>query len=133
MRFTVGQLLGGRHEQWANRKPLPVCWTGFFEDATSGHLYRHHSKVRRQVESSAAGRRHQRADAAGGPGGSCHFRLFALVSSARGSGPGRTEASMLTRHLAYWLDVLQDLVPHGQPRIELSVFATPRSSAGRRP
>jgi hypothetical protein len=60
-----------------------------------------------------------------GPGAAAHFRLFALVSSARGSGPGRTEASMLTRHLAYWLDVLQDLVPHRQPRIELSVFATP--------
>jgi hypothetical protein len=32
---------------------------------------------------------------------------------------------MLTRHLAYWLDVLQDLVPHRQLRIELSVFAAP--------
>jgi hypothetical protein len=32
---------------------------------------------------------------------------------------------MLTRHLAYWLDVLQDLVPHRQPRIELSVFGNP--------
>lgn len=60
-----------------------------------------------------------------GPGAAAHFRLFALVSSARDSGSGRTEASMLTRHLAYWLDVLQDLVPHRQPCIELSVFGNP--------
>jgi hypothetical protein len=33
-----------------------------------------------------------------------------------------TEAGLLTRHLAYWLDVLQALLPHRQPRIELTVF-----------
>jgi hypothetical protein len=60
-----------------------------------------------------------------GAGAPAHFRLFALVSSARDSGSGRTEASMLTGHLTYWLDVLQDLVPHRKPRIELSVFAAP--------
>jgi hypothetical protein len=93
MRFTVGQLLGGRPGQWANRKPLPVCWTGFFEDATSGHLYRHHSKVRRQVESSAAGRRHQRADAAGGPGGSCPLPAVrpCLQRPRQRPGPHRSE------------------------------------------
>ena len=57
-----------------------------------------------------------------GPGAAAHFRLFALVSSARDRGSGRTEADMLTRHLSYWLDVLQDLIPRRQPRIELSVF-----------
>jgi hypothetical protein len=41
-----------------------------------------------------------------GPGAPAHFRLFAFVSSARDSGSGRAEANMLTRHLAYWLDVL---------------------------
>jgi hypothetical protein len=60
-----------------------------------------------------------------GPGAAAHFRLFALVSSARDSGSGRTEASLLTRHLAYWLDVLETLLPHRQPHIELSVFDTP--------
>ena len=29
---------------------------------------------------------------------------------------------MLIRHLAYWLDVLETLLPHRQPQIELSVF-----------
>ncbi|MGH3281504.1 MAG: hypothetical protein ACRDNW_20535 [Trebonia sp.] len=57
-----------------------------------------------------------------GPGAAAHFRLFALVSSARDSGSGHTEASLLTRHLAYWLDVLETLLPHRQPHIELSVF-----------
>ena len=60
-----------------------------------------------------------------GPGAAAHFRLFALVSSARDRGSGRTEASLLTRHLAYWLDVLETLLPHRQPRIELSVFGNP--------
>ena len=60
-----------------------------------------------------------------GPGAAAHFRLFALVSSARDSGSGRTEADMLTRHLAYWLDVLQALLPHRQPHIEVSVFDSP--------
>lgn len=60
-----------------------------------------------------------------GPGAAAHFRLFALVSTARDSGSGRTEAGMLTGHLAYWLGVLQALIPRRQPRIELSVFDSP--------
>jgi hypothetical protein len=60
-----------------------------------------------------------------GPAAAAHFRLFALVSSGRDSGSGRTEASMLTRHLAYWLDVLETLLPHRHPHIELSVFDNP--------
>lgn len=57
-----------------------------------------------------------------GPGEAAHFRLFALVSSGRDSGSGRTEASMLIRHLGYWLEVLRTLIPHREPQIELSVF-----------
>ena len=72
----------------------------------------------------AACHRQLRAQAFG-PGAAAHFRLFALVSSARDTGSGRTEASMLTRHLAFWMDVLDDLIPHRQPRIELSVFDEP--------
>ncbi|MBO3749104.1 hypothetical protein J5X84_23755 [Streptosporangiaceae bacterium NEAU-GS5] len=37
-----------------------------------------------------------------GPGMSSHFRLFALVSSGRDGGSGRTEAGMLRLHLGYW-------------------------------
>jgi hypothetical protein len=60
-----------------------------------------------------------------GPGAAAHFRLFALVSSARDRGSGRTEASLVTRHLAYWLEVLETLLRHRQPHIELSVFDNP--------
>ena len=60
-----------------------------------------------------------------GPGAAAHFRLFALVSSARDTGSGRTEAGLVTRHLAYWLDVLDALIPGREPRIELSVFDNP--------
>jgi len=33
-----------------------------------------------------------------------------------------TEAQMLARHLAFWADALDSLIPDRQPRIELSVF-----------
>jgi hypothetical protein len=60
-----------------------------------------------------------------GPGAPAHFRLFALVSSARDSGSGHTEASLLIRHLGYWLDVLETVIPGRRPRVELSVFDSP--------
>jgi hypothetical protein len=60
-----------------------------------------------------------------GPGAAAHFRLFALVSSARDSGSGRTEASLLTAHLDYWLTVLEEFLPHRGPRIALTVFSDP--------
>lgn len=60
-----------------------------------------------------------------GAGAAAHFRLFVLVSSARDTGSGRSEAGLVTRHLAYWLDVLGALIPGREPRIELSVFDHP--------
>jgi hypothetical protein len=60
-----------------------------------------------------------------GPGAAAHFRLFALVSSARDTGSCRTEAGLITRHLAYWLDVLKALIPDREPRVELTVFDHP--------
>ena len=47
--------------------------------------------------------RAQREDA---PGMFAHFQLFALVSSARDTGSGRTEAQLLLDHLSFWHDVL---------------------------
>jgi hypothetical protein len=47
------------------------------------------------------------------------------VSSARDSGSCRTEASLITGHLAYWLDVLAAMIPGREPRVELSVFDNP--------
>ena len=56
----------------------------------------------------AACQRVVRAQAVDGPGMFAHFQLFVLVSSARDSGSGRTEAGMLIDHLRYWYDVLGD-------------------------
>ncbi|MFD6261043.1 hypothetical protein ACFWFK_07910 [Micromonospora chalcea] len=56
------------------------------------------------------------------PGTSAHFRLCALVSTARDSGSGRTEARMLVRHLAFWRAVLADLVPAATPRLHVTVL-----------
>ena len=56
----------------------------------------------------AACQRVVRAQAVDGPGMFAHFQLFVLVSSARDTGSGRTEARMLIDHLRYWYDVLGD-------------------------
>jgi len=47
-----------------------------------------------------------RAQRFDGPGMFAHFELFALVSSARDTGSGRTEAELLVDHLSFWADVL---------------------------
>jgi hypothetical protein len=54
----------------------------------------------------AACQRVVRAQRFDGPGMSAHFELFVLVSSARDSGSGRTEAAMLIEHLRFWQAVL---------------------------
>lgn len=56
----------------------------------------------------AACQRVVRAQAIDGPGMFAHFELFALVSSARDTGSGRTEAAMLIDHLRFWHAVLGD-------------------------
>ncbi|MGC4789913.1 hypothetical protein ACLQ22_19015 [Micromonospora sp. DT178] len=61
-----------------------------------------------------------------GPGASAHFRLFTLVSSARDGGSGRTEARLLTLHLAYWRTVLATLLPQSAAaRVRLTVLDNP--------
>jgi hypothetical protein len=57
-----------------------------------------------------------------GAGLSAHFRLFALVSSARDQGSAQTEARLLLGHLQYWRSVLATLVPQATPQVEVSVF-----------
>ncbi|MGC5329023.1 hypothetical protein [Micromonospora sp. DT62] len=61
-----------------------------------------------------------------GPTWSAHFRLFTLVSSARDTGSGRTEARLLTQHLAYWRTVLATLLPpSAAARVRLTVLDSP--------
>ena len=66
--------------------------------------------VRRRAGESrvdlAACQRVVRAQAVDGPGMFAHFQLFVLVSSARDTGSGRTEAELLIDHLRFWHDVL---------------------------
>jgi hypothetical protein len=57
-----------------------------------------------------------------GPGRSAHFRLFSLVSTARDTGSGRTEARLLQRHAAYWQQVLAP-IPGAQ--IRYTIFDSP--------
>ncbi|MFE0526306.1 hypothetical protein ACFW0V_01790 [Micromonospora parva] len=57
-----------------------------------------------------------------GAGASAHFRLFALVSSARDTGSGGTEARLLVRHLSYWRTVLAELAPAAVPQLHVTPF-----------
>jgi len=57
-----------------------------------------------------------------GPGAVAHFRLLALVSSARDTGSGRTEADLLIRHVRCWQDLLARTIGHRRPRIELTAW-----------
>ncbi|MEE6257791.1 hypothetical protein [Plantactinospora sonchi] len=60
-----------------------------------------------------------------GPGMAAHFRLLTLVSSARDTGSGRTQARLLALHLGYWQRVLATLPPSATPRLRFTVFDNP--------
>lgn len=90
--------------------------------AVEAALRRRRQPQRGQVDLAAC-HRQLRAQVFG-PGAGAHFRLFALASSARDSGSGRTEAAMIVRHLTFWTDALSALLPKDQPDIELSVFGS---------
>lgn len=86
--------------------------------------------VRRQIQRSgrvdlAASHRVVRAQAFHRPGLFAHFRLFALVSSARDRGSGRTEAQMLKDHLGYWVTALAALLPAWDVRLTFTSFDCP--------
>ncbi|MEU8131270.1 hypothetical protein AB0B68_28995 [Micromonospora sp. NPDC049049] len=57
-----------------------------------------------------------------GSAASAHFRLFALVSSARDTGSGDTQARLLVRHLTYWQTVLAELAPAAAPQLHVTTF-----------
>ena len=63
--------------------------------------------------------RNQRFDA---PDAAAHFELFTLVSSARDSGAGRTEAELLLLHLGFWADVTTALVGAQVGRIDVTLI-----------
>jgi hypothetical protein len=59
------------------------------------------------------------------PGLFQHFRLFALVSSARDRGSATTEAALLTAHLGFWVRALGELLPGRQVALQFTVFDFP--------
>jgi hypothetical protein len=54
-----------------------------------------------------------------------HFRIFALVSSARLRGSGSTEAGMLIDHIGYWIRAVTAIAPDAEVMVELSPFDSP--------
>jgi hypothetical protein len=63
--------------------------------------------------------RNQRFDA---PEAAAHFELFTLVSSARDSGAGRTEARLLVLHLRFWAEATVALLGAQVGRIDLTLI-----------
>jgi hypothetical protein len=57
-----------------------------------------------------------------GPGDAPHFRLFALASSARDRGSGRTEADLLVEHIGFWQRILAEVVPAIATCVTITVF-----------
>jgi hypothetical protein len=55
-------------------------------------------------------------------GNAAHFRLFALVSSARDRGSGRIQAELLIDHISFWQRALAELLPGAATRITVTVF-----------
>jgi hypothetical protein len=84
--------------------------------------HRRSTMARRGRVDLAACQRVVRAQAVHGPGLAAHFKLFALVSSARDEGSGRVQAEMLTDHLLFWARVLAELVPRHRPRLTFTFF-----------
>jgi hypothetical protein len=58
-------------------------------------------------------------------GMSAHFKLFALVSTARDGGSGVVQARLLTLHLGYWRRVLATLVPSSMSQLHFTVIDDP--------
>jgi len=66
-----------------------------------------------------------RAQPFDGPGLLQHFRLFALVTSARDQGSAMTEAETLSTHLRFWITALADLVPERSATVTYTIFGFP--------
>jgi hypothetical protein len=66
-----------------------------------------------------------RAQHFSGPGLRAHFRLMALVSSARDRGSGRTEADLLALHARVWAGCLAAMLPHLSSRVLLTPWDGP--------
>ncbi|MDP2289120.1 MAG: hypothetical protein Q8M73_11225 [Actinomycetota bacterium] len=67
-----------------------------------------------------------------GEGMPAHFRLFALVSSARDTGTGRTEARLVEKQIRFWLAVLREFIPDALPRVELTYWDEGRAASSVR-
>jgi hypothetical protein len=59
------------------------------------------------------------------PGDFQHFRLFALVTSARDRGSAATEAAMLVTHLKFWTAALGAIAQGREARLSYTVFGFP--------
>nr|BFE72421.1 hypothetical protein GCM10020092_057220 [Actinoplanes digitatis] len=111
-----------------NRIVTTMRTTEIISDATNtlaieAATRRRHQSATGEIHLAAA-HRHLRAQDFG-TGRSAHFRLFCVVSSARDTGSGATEARLLTLHLSFWQRVLADLLPAAAPQLRLTVMDSP--------
>ncbi|MEV6633267.1 hypothetical protein AB0M54_21215 [Actinoplanes sp. NPDC051470] len=108
-----------------NRVVTTMRGTEVLSDATNALAVEAAGRRRRQPAGGsvhlAACQRHLRAQDFG-EGRPAHFRLFALVSSARDAGSGTTQARLLALHLGFWQKVLAALLPDGNPRVHVSAM-----------
>lgn len=105
-----------------NRVVTTMRGTEVLSDATNALAIEAAGRRRRQPAGGsvhlAACQRHLRAQDFG-EGRPAHFRLFALVSSARDAGSGTTQGRLLALHLGFWRKVLAALLPEANPRVHI--------------
>ncbi len=70
----------------------------------------------------AAAHRVIRGQVFDGPGQFAHFALFALVSSGRDRGSGRTEAEMIVDHLRFYAAAVATIAPSAAVELTVSTF-----------
>jgi hypothetical protein len=108
-----------------NRVVTTMRATEVLSDATNALAIEAAGRRRRQPAGGpvhlAAAQRHLRAQDFGA-GRPAHFRLFTLVSSARDTGSGTTQARLLALHLGFWQKVLAALLPDARPRLHFTAM-----------
>jgi hypothetical protein len=110
-----------------NRVVTTMRSTEVLSDATNALAIEAADRRQRQPAGGevhlAASHRHLRAQDFGADR-SAHFRLFTVVSSARDTGSGATQARLLTLHLGFWQAVLAELAPAAVPQVHFTVMGS---------
>ena len=90
-----------------NALAIEAAWRRRDSDASDVHLAACHRVLRMQPFTRP---------------NSQHFELFGVVSSARDTGSGRTEARLLVEHIRFWATALPQIRPRARFEVQLTAY-----------